>query len=594
MRLLRRYGESPPAAKELGKAPGLPRPATPGVSALRRKLLGTAVPLTLVIACCSALDLVWLYRFRSGFPTEWDESGYITIAVRNTHAFQDGGIVSLARTFEHQAVEAPLVPLVTVPLHLLFGVGVTQSLLILPVFFVVLVLATYGIARRLLPAHWALLAALVVAAIPDVTDHTRLYHFAVPAAALWTAAVWGLLQSEGLLSSRFSVLFGVLLGLTSLARTMTLAYLPALAIAAAVQVVAARNERPRRAANLLLAGAAALSVAALWYARNWGAVREYLVGSGFGSDASFYGTRPSVISPAFWTRDLTRVANELYLPLAAALGLAFVVAFVLWIRRPSRPRMTVMISSEALVLTLVVVEGYLAVSSTRNEGTSFELPWLPALVILAVVAVARIPMPSLRIMLATAVASTAVAGVAMKSGFFPELSAFRQTHVPLLGRVVVTDGRDVVQRGAVAASGYFAGDGSQRLPRFQRRWPRFERLVVSRIAANARLHGSEPHGVLASNHQILTNTSLTLTAALARIPIAISWLRPASDTEDAYVEELKKTDAQYMVAAKTPPNVNGRLTLGRAERAAMALGFRRVETFTMPDGRKAFLLWRLG
>jgi hypothetical protein len=37
---------------------------------------------------------------------------------------------------------------------------------------------------------------------------------------------------------------------------------------------------------------------------------------------------------------------------------------------------------------LVVLEGYLVLTSSRNEGTGFSLPWLPALVILGVVAAA--------------------------------------------------------------------------------------------------------------------------------------------------------------------------------------------------------------
>jgi 4-amino-4-deoxy-L-arabinose transferase-like glycosyltransferase len=566
-------------------------------TALRRRvtraLRGRAFPLVLLIASCTALDLSWLYRIRSGFPTEWDESGYIAIAVRNTHALQDGGLISFVRTVETQSVEAPLVPFLTVPLHLLLGTGVTQSLLVLPMFFAILVVATYGIARRLLPSRWALVAALVVAAVPDVTDHTRLYHFAVPAAALLTAATWALLQSERLSKTPFALAFGVLLGLTPLARTMTLAYLPALAIAAIVQVVATREERWRRVRNLVFAGAAALSVSALWYARNWGAVRAYLVGSGFGSPAALYGTRPPVLSTAFWTRDLLRVANELYLPLTAALVAAFVVAGVVAVTRLPPRHLRAALGSDVLVLILVVAEGYLAVSSTSNEGTSFELPWLPALVILAVAAAATTRIRSLRLALALVLSGTAVAAVAMKSGFFPELSAFRQVDVPGFGHVVVTDGRDVMERD-VAAAGYVVGDGTKRLPSPYRGWPKFQRLVVERIAADSRRYRLEPHGVLASNSSILTNTSLSLAATLDRAPVVTGWLRPAPDSELAYSRELHETNAKFVLVAESPLVPQRGVTLARAVQAAISLGFQQVEVFTMPDGRKASLWWLLG
>jgi 4-amino-4-deoxy-L-arabinose transferase-like glycosyltransferase len=95
-----------------------------------------------------------------------------------------------------------------------------------PIYSIFLVLATYGVARHLMPARWAALAALCVGTAPVVSDFSRLFHFAVPAAALLTAALWALLSSDGLRRTRWVVAAGVLLALMLTARTMTVSYVP--------------------------------------------------------------------------------------------------------------------------------------------------------------------------------------------------------------------------------------------------------------------------------------------------------------------------------------------------------------------------------
>ena len=77
----------------------------------RRAIAIAAVP----VVVCLALDLIWLVRFRWGYPTEWDESGYLAIAVRNTNALIDHGPIEFARVVETQPSQAPLVPGLATP-----------------------------------------------------------------------------------------------------------------------------------------------------------------------------------------------------------------------------------------------------------------------------------------------------------------------------------------------------------------------------------------------------------------------------------------------------------------------------------------------
>lgn len=571
-----------------------PRPA--GRIVARPTLARVPIALGVLVAGCVLLHLYWVSRFRWGFPTEWDESGYIAIAVRDTQALQDGGPISLLRMVEGQPVQAPLVPLLTVPFHLLFGTGVDQSLLLVPIFGAALLVATYGIARRLMPPPWALLAVAVVAAAPVVTDYTRLYHFSVPAAALMTGAVWALLRSDLLRVRRFAVAAGVLVGLMVLARTMTLSYLPGIALAAAAQLIAPGPDRRRRAVNLGLGALAAVVVAASWYAHNWRGVYDWLVGIGYGAESDRFGDEGSILSPAAWTSELETLLEELYLPLALALGLALATAgaFALALARAggrggwgTRRKW---LASPGLPLALIVLGGYLALISSRdNEGTAFGLPLLPLLVVLTVGATARLPRRAPRLAIAAALVAVSAGNVAMKSGLFPALVGPRSAELAGIGPVPVIDGHGILH-GELAATGYDVSATEPPAP-FHRRWLSFERDLVNRIAHHARRLGTAPSGYLGARHLVLTNTSLRLAATLERQEAGVGWLKPYPDREQAYRRTLREADASFLLVLESPATGAAGVTPVKAEDAAASLGFRLVETFRLPDGRPARLWW---
>ena len=100
-------------------------------------------------------------------------------------------------------------PLLTVPTHLAFGAGIFQSFFVQAPFLAMLMLATYGLASRLASRPFGLLAAVVVACIPDITDWARTFAFAVPFAALFTASTYALVRSEGLSHRIWSLAWGV-------------------------------------------------------------------------------------------------------------------------------------------------------------------------------------------------------------------------------------------------------------------------------------------------------------------------------------------------------------------------------------------------
>ena len=231
-----------------------------------------------------------------------------------------------------------------------------------------LAFASYGLAARLASPSWGLLAALIVTSIPEMTDWARTYHFGVPAAALFTAATYALVRAEGLADRRWALAWGLLLGLTLLTRTMMIALIPGLVLAAMLTVVFGPTERKRRAANFGLALAVGFAIAATWYGRNWPIVAEYLLSFGYGDRSAYHGQAYPMLSWAYWTARLHTIVNVgFYLPLAVLVAAALVVGIaqaLLQTRETGRigGALRLNLQNGVWICSVVVVSGYLALT----------------------------------------------------------------------------------------------------------------------------------------------------------------------------------------------------------------------------------------
>jgi Dolichyl-phosphate-mannose-protein mannosyltransferase len=575
----------------------------PGEEARRVPWARTATALVVAIVCVTvALHVVWLVRFRRGYVTEWDESGYLQFALSNFDALHDHGLWTFAKTVGGRGTFGPLLPFVASLAYPIVGRGIFGSLLVLPLFFVGLVGATFGLARRLVSDSWAVIAALVVAGIPAVTDYTRLFHFALPATACMTAALWALMRSEGLRSRGWAAAFGLFVALTLLARTMTVAYVPGFALAVGTQflVKAPAAELRVKMRNVALAVATIGVVAGPWYIRNARSVYDLFLGSGYGEGATPFGRHYPVASWGYWTKELRLDLSYLELPLAGALLLSFGVALAYLVARHPRlhqaswPRSAR--TAGVLALALVALEGYLVLTSSRNEGTGFSLPWLPALVVLGVTAAASIPARTVRVGLAGILVVVSVVAVLSKSGWLEPLATVRTAAVPGLGRVAFTDGRGLIQR-EVGGDGYDIRPLTRPLPAMHKQWLPLARDVVGWSLRRAKQQGESLSLTLGLDDRIFANSRLTLAAQLwYHRYLPVHYLRSSTDgdTVSSYRRQLLSPQPKNALVTGNPPPSGGTVTRWRVEAAAHSLGFKPVKSFTMPDGRTIWVWWRDG
>src|SRR5213595_442179 len=86
----------------------------PGIVARRLAWIRTAgAVVAAIIVATVALHVVWLVRFRHGYVTEWDESGYLQFSLSDFDALHDEGPWGFLKIVGHRGTFGPLLPAVT-------------------------------------------------------------------------------------------------------------------------------------------------------------------------------------------------------------------------------------------------------------------------------------------------------------------------------------------------------------------------------------------------------------------------------------------------------------------------------------------------
>jgi 4-amino-4-deoxy-L-arabinose transferase-like glycosyltransferase len=554
-----------------------------------RPAFAVALVLSLLLA---VLNLVWIANQRLGYPLNYDEAAFMAMARYDSVRLVNAGPIGLMRAYAVQGPAAPLVPLVSVPAQVLGGPSSLPSFGVVQGFLVLLAMATYGLGARLGGPVSGLMAMLAVATAPGVISFSRTYHFAMPSAAVLATTLWALLQTEGFQRRWWSVTWGCLLGLLVLTRSVTLALVPGIVLAAAVTILTAHTRRTGLV-NLGLGLFVTVVVASTWYGFNLLRVLEYLIAGGYGASAALYGESRSPASLDFWVVRLSHLIQQgLYLPLALLL-LVFLVAGAVAAMRSRRAGLDGLDTSrsrEPLAIGIVLISAYVALSSSSNVGSGFVLLLVPPLIVLAAcLAGSGGPRGFSSLMFAFLVV---VAGLnlIMTSGLDVPLAGRRYASVPVLGGVPVTDGYSNIQD-ILMIAGYDAGRPGGQLPEVHRRWLEIDRELADLLVESSAEGGSVPAAAFASRDPIITVGSVRLAGLLWHQQnlslFELSGAEP-DDTINAYADRLSTLNPRpnFLIAADAGPSeAEPRVTQEFAEAAAREAGFGLAQTIELPGGR---------
>ena len=538
-----------------------------------------------------AINVWWVATYRHGYPMDVDENGYTMIGVIDWLGFESGGISGWWEAFQNQTPNAPLLPALT-SIVLIFKPGVLEGFGVLIGFAALLTLATYGIGERLAGPRLGALAALAVGTSQGVFVFTREYIFALPTAAFLACSVYALIRSEGMRRRRWAIACGVAVALMLLSRTMAVAFVPGVAVAALLGIaVNYRDELGQRLLNSGLAVLATVLVASVWYWQNFGPVYDYLTEFGYGQQAQNYGAEASFISWARFKSVAEKIIQgDLLVPMSylVVIGLvALAVAAVQSLRQAEDRRAEALriLGSGPMALSIVAAAGFGALMSSQNGGNGFTFPVAVLLPTLAVVALRRYR----KAIVPATVAVVAVAAINLlaNSNISDSISKPRLVEVPAFGELRWISGEpnavgNVRQQAEGPPTRFIAEDEGY--------------VAVDVEMAKTLLEEIAPEGVprltaFASRNRVVSTNSIGLAGTVNfREGIPFTQILAEPDTVAHYEEQITGPDLGRPTAVVTTSTEAGDfeplVTQAKVEIALRNLGFRLVRKVAMPDGRR--------
>ncbi|WP_410658615.1 ArnT family glycosyltransferase [Amycolatopsis sp. lyj-112] len=545
-----------------------------------------------------AVNFRWIVLYRDGQVFDIDEAGYFGMALNNHGAALRDGVVGWVEAVESSGIQAPLLPALTSLHFFATGTGTVAAFVVPLVAGVALILLTHALANRVAGRPFAWIATAIVATAPGVIYEARAYHFALPAAVMTTAAIYFLVRSEGLSKLKFVVPFGVFVGLMPLSRTMAIAFVPGLVLAALIQA-AVPHDRKKRLKYFALAAAVGAGVAAIWLVPNGVGVFKYLTGFGYGKQSVEFGQDAGVFNPGAWVERLRLLILDHGLPHALLLCAGLVAAIVVAVTKvrtgPAKDTLRSMVASALFPSALLVAEGGVAVLTSKNTGTAFFLPLIPSMAILALWGLYRAHR-SLRKALPVAVALVGLlALVPMVDLRLPTAHPW-EVDLPVLGSSKVTDGRGAPQ--------VYVDPGGQVTEPLSvetvREWRAVSEWAAGQVAEHHALSGATAFGF----RDRLFNINTLQLEMLRRFGygVALPQVSPTENgnTEPDYRAWLTSYRSNSGDASKTCLLFTATGTVNEFEpkvdppsmvSAAMASGFMPVATHPLPNGWSV-TLWK--
>lgn len=389
------------------------------------------------------LRWIWLYRRENLF--DFDEAGYLAIAAltARSHGFV-GWIRSACLT-----AYAPATLVVAAVIFSLFGIHLVLGFLVPLTAALATLLLIFGMGLRIGGPRTAWAALILLASMPVFVDYSRDFHFAMGSTLATVAALYCLLRSDGMASLAWAMLFGLCVGLMPLTRTMVIAYVPAVLLAALISACGHENSR-QRLFRLAYATLLAAVTTALWLIPNWQGVFGYLLDFGYGGHSSSYGTRDaSLLHLGTWLGTLRYYYEDAQLIHSSILLIGVTVTFIVAVRRSlARDAMAVawnVAHSPLLGPAVLFVVGTIALVSTPNHGTAFDLPLLSALVLVSAWGLAQARKYLWRGIIVVLIIATMIVYIPDIDLRSP-LAKLRTIEVPMIGRSVLIDGRGSLQQ----------------------------------------------------------------------------------------------------------------------------------------------------
>ena len=172
--------------------------------------------LTILLLFHATNNYIWLKK--DTLPPGWDQAAHLILSLEYFHALTTPSLDVIPRLFSVSNYYPPLFHISASPFYLLFGTSDDIACMSAIIFLGILIFSTYGIGKRIYNRNTGLLSAFLVSMYPIIFGETREYLIDIPVVAMVALSIYVLLLSNNFKNKRYSILFGITLGLGMLTK----------------------------------------------------------------------------------------------------------------------------------------------------------------------------------------------------------------------------------------------------------------------------------------------------------------------------------------------------------------------------------------
>jgi 4-amino-4-deoxy-L-arabinose transferase-like glycosyltransferase len=350
---------------------------------------GDAIFLSLLAGFCAANNFIWLTL--DSVPPAWDEASYLTWSIQYYNLLRHLGPTLYRNFLSLSSYRPPLVFLVPSLTYPLFGLSKTVAAMTNTLFWIILLLACYGIGRALQDAGTGLLASFFVSMYPPLFSLSRYFLLDFALTSVAALGFFLFLKSDRFTRRGASIAFGAVLGLGMLIKWTYFVFMigPLLMVLfgwVSIVLKARRSgehcgkwcgARSRPTKNLAIAISLSIIISCVWYLPNIGLIFGSLIWAGFGQ-----GAQPYAQGGLLGLQSLTFYLSGIITGISLVFSLVFLVFAVYSLRSHSK----------TIVLLLVSLAiPYAIFTMTVDKDTRFMMPVLPLIDIVSAIGISRIP-----------------------------------------------------------------------------------------------------------------------------------------------------------------------------------------------------------
>ncbi len=257
---------------------------------MKNKSLLIIIGLVSIILFHIIINLIWLKMEIA--PPMWDQAADALHSLEFYKPLKQLDIMGFLKVYLHyRPARAPLTFIVAAPFFGLLGFSVDAATISNFLYLIILVLAIYGIGRKLYGTGVGLLSAFVVSTIPIIAGLSREFLPDYALTAFVALSIYTLLESEYFSNRVASIALGVSCGLGMLAKIpFPLFFAAPLLYTVFLSFIIKKGRQARRTLliNMTIFAGVALLISGLYYIYNFMPWLSYLYSASYGGNIQKY------------------------------------------------------------------------------------------------------------------------------------------------------------------------------------------------------------------------------------------------------------------------------------------------------------------